>query len=237
MPTSTNTATRTVIVCLPASAGADWFTASDMVDHHLAKPGLPVHRFPVRRRRLLSLFTRFSANHQLLAQRSFGAVTVAAGGRLGRLDLTRVVTYASAAATARWRYWQHNIARITPAARPWVDFLAQHQANPAKVTLDDARRRFENQPRVLAMLALSVHPVAPHIFDPYEVEAYQAGEAAYVCLYWRTAIAGEAMITAEGQLLQPESQSLPDRLRYLAHAASYIHRLRPAQYICAMAIS
>ena len=237
MPTSTTIASpRTVIVCFPAGTDADWFTASEVVEHHLNAAGMPVHRFPVRHRRLSGLITRWSTNHLLLAQRRFGAVNVAAGGRLARLDLTRVVTYASAVATARWRTWQHHIARSTPAARPWADFLAQHNANPDKVSFDEARRRFENQPRVLAMLALSAHPVAPHVFDPYELEAYQAGEATYVCLHWRTALAGDALITTEGQLLQPESQSLADRLRYLAHAATYIHRLRPAQRICAMAI-
>jgi hypothetical protein len=237
MPTSTSVASpRTVVVCFPAGTDADWFTASEVVEHHLDTAGMPVHRFPVRHRRLSGLVTRWSANHLLFAQRRFGAVRLAAGGRLRRLDLTRVVASASAVATARWRTWQHQIARTTPVARPWADFLAQHAANPDKVSLDEARRRFENQPRVLAMLALSAHPVAPHLFDPYEVEAYQAGEATYVSLHWRTAIAGDALITAEGQLLQPQGQSLADRLRYLANAATYLHRLRPAQRICALAI-
>jgi hypothetical protein len=234
MSTST---TRTVIVCLPAGTDAGWFTASEVVDHHLHTAGTPVRRFSVRHRGLLGLFSRWFATNLLDARRRVGAVVVAAGGRISRLDLTATVSRANAQATARWRAWHHHIARSTPTAKAWEDFLAQHTANPTKVSEDEVRRRFEAQPRVLAMLALSAHPVAAHSFDPYELEAYQAGEATYAALHWRTAIAGDALITAEGQLLQPQSGSLADRLRYLQQAASYVHRMPAAQRLCALAIN
>ena len=100
MPTSTVASPRTVIVCFPAGTDANWLTTSEVVEHHLGAAGIPVHRFPVRHRRLSGLITPWSTDHLLLAQRRFSAVNVAAGGRLARLDLTRVVAYASAAATA-----------------------------------------------------------------------------------------------------------------------------------------
>jgi hypothetical protein len=236
MPTSTIPTTRTVIVCFPAGTDADWFTASEVVEHHLHTPGTPVRRYPVRHRLLLGMFSRWFGTHLLDARRRFGSVILAAGGRITRLDLTATVTRATTDATTRWRTWHHNIARSTPTAKPWEDFLAQHRAQPDKISRDEARRRFEAQPRVLAMLALSAHPIAPHIFDPYELDAYQAGEATYAALHWRTAIAGDALITAEGQLFQPQSSSLADRLRYLQYAASYVHRMHRRQRICAVAI-
>jgi hypothetical protein len=235
MPTLT-TATRIVVVCLPAGALVDWYTVCEAVDHHLATTGVAVHRFPVRHRRLTGLVTRWSSRHLLHPWRRFGAVAYAAGGPVGRLDLTRVVAQTSAAASARWRAWQHQVARTTPSARPWEDFLAQHHANPDKVSLAEATRRFEAQPRVLTMLSLLAHPNAPYLFDPAELAAYQAGQAAYVCLHWRTAIAGDALITAEGQLLRPQGPTLADRLRYLQQAATYIHRLRRRQRMCALAV-
>jgi hypothetical protein len=235
MPTATPT--RTVVVCLPAGTPADWYTVSELVDQHLAGAGVPVHRYPVRHRRLTGLVTRWFGYHLLHPYRRFGAVAYAAGGTVGRLDLTRVVSYASLAATARWRAWHHQVARSTPPARPWEEFLAAHKANPKKVSFADARRRFEAQPRVLAMLSLSALPNAPYVFDPYELGAYQAGEAAYACLYWRTALAGDALITAEGQLLQPAGPTLADRMRYLQQAATYIHRLRRRHQMYALAIT
>lgn len=213
MPTPAIATTRTVIVCFPANTDADWFTASEVVQHHLNASGTPVRRFPVRHRALLGLFSRWSGTHLLDARRRFGAVVLAAGGRVNRLNLTSTVTRASTAATSRWRSWYHNIAQSTPVAKPWEDFLTQHRDHPDKLSRDEARRRFEAQPRVLAMIAMSDHPVAQHVFDPYELDAYQAGEATYVTLHWRTAIGGDALITAEGQLLQPQSPSLADRLR------------------------
>ena len=116
--------------------------------------------------------------------------------------------------------------------RTWADYLAQHHADPAKVTLAEARRRFEAQPRIVAMLA---YPGA-HEFDPYELEAYQAGQAAYTALHWRNAIVGDLLITAEGKLLQPASDSLADRLRFFNEAINYLRSLKSRDRLCAVAI-
>jgi hypothetical protein len=95
--------------------------------------------------------------------------------------------------------------------------------------------RFENQPRVLARLAVSAHPTVPHVLDAYELDSYQAGET--LRLYWRTAVPENGLIMAEGRLLRPSSPGLTDRLRYLPHAADYIHQLCPTQHVCAFTIT
>jgi hypothetical protein len=62
-----------------------------------------------------------------------------------------------------------------------------------------------------------------------ELGAYQAGEVTFTTVHARTAIAGDALITAEGRLLQPHSDSLADRVRYLRQAVAYLHGLRGDQ--------
>ncbi|MEU5943929.1 hypothetical protein ABZ807_33395 [Micromonospora sp. NPDC047548] len=124
---------------------------------------------------------------------------------------------------------RQGIAATTRPARPWEDYLAQHHTDPAKVSLADARRRFEQQPRVLAMLA--------HTFDPYELSVYQAGEATYVGLYWRIALIGDALITTDGRLLFPASDSVADRFRFLNEACGYLRSLRSSARLCAVAIA
>ncbi|MFI9641400.1 hypothetical protein ACIG87_15270 [Micromonospora sp. NPDC051925] len=229
-------ATRTIIVTFPSGSDANWFTASEVIDHHLNTAGTPVRRFAVRHRRMIGWITRWFDTNLLDAVRRFGSVTRASGGRLSRLNLTATVTNANNEATARWRMWHQYIATTTPTARTWEDFQAQHQADPKKISIDEARRRFEQQPRVLAMIAMSAHPTATNTFDPYELDAYQAGEATYAALHWKTALVGDALITAEGQLLEPTSPSLADRLRYLQRATSYLHGMRSHQRLCAVAI-
>ena len=157
----------------------------------------------------------------------------AAGGRISRLDLTATVSQANNAAIARHRAWKHHIAATTPVARPWEFFLAQHHADPKKVSQEEAQRRFESQPRVLAMLA---YP-GVHTFDPYEMEAYQAGESTYAAVHWKTALVGDALITADGKLLKPTGPNLADRLRYLRDASTYVRGLRRNHYVCAVAIA
>ncbi|MBT8227313.1 MAG: hypothetical protein HKP61_05265 [Dactylosporangium sp.] len=233
---STNTTSaRTVIVCMPADTPIDWFSASEILDWHHLPAGTPRTMFPVRRRRIIGWFSRWSARHLVQATRRFGAVVFAAGGRKSRLDLTAAVTAANAAAVYRWRTWA-QVVRTTPAAKPWGDYLAQHTANPTKVTLEEARRRFEEQPRVLAMLSYNSHPSARVDLDPYELDAYQAGEATYTVVHWQQAITGDAVVTDDGRLLEPASGSLADKLRFLAEAGAYLNKLRRSHQLLAVTV-
>jgi hypothetical protein len=125
----------------------------------------------------------------------------------------------------------------TPVAKTWGDFLAQHKANPTKVTVEEARRRFEEQPRVLAMLSYNSHPMSRVELDPYELDAYQAGEATYTVVHWQQAITGDVVVTDDGRLIEPASGSLADKLRFLADASAYLHKLRRSHQILAVTVA
>jgi hypothetical protein len=231
-----STPAHTVIVCAPADQPLDWYTASELMDDHDLPSGTPYPWYPIRRRRLLGWFSRWSARHLTGTVRRLGAVTRAAGGRKSRLDLSLAAGTAHHSAVYRWRLWQ-QIARTTPAARPWSQFAALHRADPAKVPLAEAVRRFEAQPRVLAMLAHNTHPARPVTLDPNELDAYQAGEATYTALHWQRAITGDMVITADGRLLRPASGSVADRLRYLGEALAYLHRLPAHGHMIAVRVT
>jgi hypothetical protein len=229
MPKPTSLTDQVVTVCFAPGGDADWFAASEKVNDLLHANGTPARRYHVRHRRFIGWLTRFLGYYLLDAVRRFGAVTMAAGGRKGRLDLTGTAAKAANEATLRWRAWNIHIAATTRPARTWEDYLAQHHADPAKVSVAEARRRFEQQPRVLAMLA--------HSFDPYELSVYQAGEATYTGLHWRIALIGDALITTDGRLLMPASDSVADRFRFLNEACAYVRGLRSSARLCAVAIA
>ncbi|WP_238015013.1 hypothetical protein KZZ52_33765 [Dactylosporangium sp. AC04546] len=227
---------RTVIICTPAGEAIDWFTASEVLDWHKLPTGTPLPQFPVRHRRIIGWFTRWSQRHLVRPERRFGAVTRTAGGRVGRLDLTAAVAAAHQVAAHRWRVWA-QVVRTAPVARSWADFLAQHTKDPQKLSLDEARRRFEAQPRVLAMLAYNAHPNARAELDPYELDAYQAGEATYTAVHWQHAVTGDLVITDDGRLIEPASTSLADRLRFQAEAAAYVHKRGRKEHLIAVTIA
>lgn len=233
MPRPTPLSDKVVTVCFAPGDDADWFAASEKVNDLLHANGTPARRYHVRHRKLIGWITRFFGYYLLDAARRFGAITLAAGGRKARLDLTGGAAKAANDAVARWRAWNTHIAATTRPARVWEDFLAQHHADPAKVTLTEARRRFEQQPRVLAMLAYS----GGHTFDPYELSLYQSNEATYAGLHWRVALIGDMLITTDGRLLQPTSDSIADRFRFLNEACAYLRSLKRTARLCAVAIA
>lgn len=233
MPTNNTLTDQIVTVCFNPGDDADWFAASEKVNDLMDASGTPARRFRVRHRRFIGWLTRFLGYYLLDAARKFGAVTLAAGGRKSRLDLPGMSMIASNDAIARWRAWNFHINATTKPARLWEDFLAQHNADPAKVSLAEARRRFEQQPRVLAMLAYA----GGYVFDPYELSLYQAGEATYAGLYWRIALIGDALITTDGRIMRPASDSLADRFRFLNDACMYLRNLNKRARLCAVAIA
>jgi hypothetical protein len=233
MPTNIPLRPEIVTVCFNPGTDADWFAASEKVNDLMQANGVPARRFRVRHRRFIGWLTRFFGFYLLDAARKVGAVTVAAGGRKSRLDLTGMSLTAANDAIARWRAWHMYINNTTKPARVWEDFLAEHLAAPAKLSLTEARRRFERQPRVLAMLAYA----GGTVFDPYELSLYQAGEATYAGLYWRVALIGDALITTDGHLMKPASDSLADRFRFLNAACAYLRTLNNHARLCAVAIS
>jgi hypothetical protein len=228
-----DSSTRTVIVALPEGVSADWLRIAEILSWKAHLASVPYAAFLVRRGRLLGWISRWFTRHLLDAERRHGGVVRAAGGRLSRLDLPRLAASARDEASARWWAWHDHVASKTPVARPWEDFLAECHKNPDKLSEAGARIRFEAQPRVLAMLAYNSYPAAPHLFDPYRLDEYQGGEAVYVALYWQHAITGDALVTPDGRLLEPASERIADRLRYLAEATRVVHALKPHQHLVA----
>ncbi|GIG02053.1 hypothetical protein [Catellatospora citrea] len=233
MPKPTPLTDQVVTVCFAPGEDADWFSASEKVNDLLNANGTPARRYHVRHRSLIGWLTRFFGYYLLDAARKFGAITMAAGGRKGRLDLNATAANAAGDAILRWRAWNQHINNTTKPARTWEDFLAQHHADPAKVSINEARRRFQQQPRVLAMLAY----VGAHTFDPYELAAYQAGEATYAGLHWRIAMVGDVLITVEGKVLKPASDTVADQLRFGNEACAYLRSLKSSARLCAVAIA
>ena len=231
MPTPAPPAGQVVTVCFACGEDADWFAACERVNDLLQANGTPARRYHVRHRPLVGWLTRWLGYYLLDAARTCGAITLAAGGRKSRLDLDRTATTAANQASLRWRAWSLHIAATTPAARPWEDYLAQHHGDPGKVSLAEARRRFELQPRVLAMLAYA----GGDTLDPDELSLYQAGEATYTGLHWRVALIGDALITTDGRLLKPAGDTVADRFRFLNQAFGYLRRLPSTARLCAVA--
>jgi DNA-binding transcriptional regulator YdaS (Cro superfamily) len=225
---------RTVIVCLPADATADWFTTSLALADHLDSPADLAACFPVRHRPVIGWVTRWLTRRLVGARRRRGVVTRAAGGRVGRLDLRLAGQAAWLAATARWATW-HQVTRGLRPALPWEHYRRRHEAKPQQLSLDDARRMFLRQPAVAAMLAHNAIPGQTHFLDPDEVDAYHAGPQAHATRHMLTAVAGQAMLTADGRWLEPASEAFTDVLAYLQQAAAHLHALPRRQQIVALA--
>lgn len=229
---SVTTKPRTIIVCTPAGSGSSWspeggtnWLSHTAVGNHLVGMATPSPRFPVRHRKLIGWVTRWTTRHLVAAERRYGVVRHAAGGRHSRLDLKSVQHGAWYQATYRWTMWR-QVTGGQPKAHPWVEYLRRHQADPNKVSLEDARAKFLAQPMIAAMLAHNANP-ANHRWelDPYEVDAYQAGSTAYATKQMLAALCGDAMLTIDGQWLEPDSDSFADTCTYLKQAARHIRDL------------
>lgn len=227
---------RTVIVCTPAAQETTWLTVAALLDWLTGSPiGPLVDRYPIRRRPIIGWFTQFTTTHLIEATRRRGSTRTAAGGIVGRLDLAGLAQRTRDEASARWQLWHHHIAARTPLARTWADFQAQVATDP-KLTVAEARRRFEAQPRVQQMLAYNVHPINNVDLDPDELDIYQAGEAVYTTRHWMGALAGDALITTTGQILRPASDACADVLRYLKEASAHINRLHRTDHMVAVRV-
>jgi hypothetical protein len=204
---------RTMIVCIP-----------DGVTPRMLTTGSPAHTgfddgttFATRFWAVPHL--RFWHRRHLINVRPghTGTPTSCAGGPLSHLDLTLMRAAAGFHAGMRWQQWQQAVAGTRPA-RPWHDLAAEHRANPAKVSHEDARTRFLAQPRINAMRAYTAANPAAVPLDPYDLEMYQAGQQAYQHYHAMYAICADALMPPSGDRIHPASDSLADRLTYLAQA-------------------
>ena len=102
--------------------------------------------------RLWARPVRFWQRRELfgIRQGKKGTPTVCAGGPVRRLDLHALRTAAGFHAGIRWQMWQQAV-KGTRDARPWHEFEALHLADPAKMSLAQAKQNFLGQARINAM--------------------------------------------------------------------------------------
>ena len=235
---STPTTCRTVIVCLPptagngASGGIWWLSATATVAEHTDTPADLAAIFPVRRRRWWRRLHRGHRANLLGVQTHGRDATYAAGGRADQLDLPRAGQAAWLQATAEWATWRQVTTGLKPA-NSWQYYQRRHRRHPDRFSLPDARQAFTSQPAVAAMLAHNAVPGARQL-DPYQVESYQAGQRAHATARMLAATCGQAMLTCDGKWLQPAGDSFADQLAYLKQAAAHLHQLPPAATVVAL---
>jgi hypothetical protein len=227
-PVATPTATiHTMIVCLPDGLPRDALTASRL-DRHFGVSG--------------SLQPRFWASPalypwqrgQLFGLRK-GRPACCAGGPVRLLDLAGLRHAGGVGAGIRHQLWQRVVHGTRPAT-PWPIFLTRHLADPRRYPYPAAQAAFGHQPRVNAMrMHNAATPGAAHL-PVVELEMFQAGPAAYQHYSACTAICGDALLTADGHKLAPQSDALTDRVTYLDQAVRHLDTVEPAQRLLAVAL-
>ena len=205
------------VVVLPENVPLDADNVHALMGSHLTGSYTLASLYPVRKRR-----PRSEAD-LLQPQRAIDGTLWAAAGPLSRLDLRALAHHAYTAARSRWHAWRHLVGATTPQARDWPSYLAQRQHAPRALPLSEARRRFEAQPRVLTMLALTAARTLPFPLDIDELDAYQAGETVYCTLAWQQALVGKTLVVPGAPAYRPVTTSLADRLRYLQTALDVVH--------------
>ncbi|WP_229789627.1 hypothetical protein [Pilimelia terevasa] len=158
-----------------------------------------------------------------------------AGGPLRLLNLDGMRHGAAVAAAVRHQVWTETV-RGTRNAHDWNRYLARHLDQPDRYGHTQAVRDFQAQPRVLAMRAHNAaQPAGPQL-DPYELEALQAGPAAYQHLHATAAVCGDALLTADRHTWQPTTGLLADRIAYLGRANAHLTHLRPDTRLLAITL-
>ncbi|GAA4470965.1 hypothetical protein [Phytohabitans houttuyneae] len=230
---------RTVVVCVPAAAAApDLLEVADArlaalglctqgpVDHFVTLPA-PVRRGLVRRSRRRSPALTF-------------------GGPIRQLDLAGMRDAAAAGAAGRWQLWQRVVARTAPA-RPYWFFEDKHWEDAERWPLGKVRDAFAGQPRCQAMAVYNA-TVDPAAGLPVEyLEAFQAGEDAYMRLGGLAAVPGDAFaamvpdpvaVTAgTSGWYTPASGRLNDLVAYLTATNRLLNSLHPDTQLAAVTAS
>ncbi|MFC5007364.1 hypothetical protein ACFPIJ_57335 [Dactylosporangium cerinum] len=157
-----------------------------------------------------------------------------AGGAVARLDLTGMRHRAMLAASAQWQWWRH-VTASTPTARTWTELLDRVDQDPDKYPLSRALRDYHSQSRVLAMQMHNAMPGQPWPLPLADIEAFQAGQHAYINLAWLSAVPADGLACHGGLLLQPDSDRLSDRITYLRMANAHLQQLpRDAALVAVM---
>jgi hypothetical protein len=227
-PAVTPTATiRVMIVCVPGDLPHESLTA-----HELGRT------FGVRG----TLSPRFWASpalHRWQRSQMFGLRTgrpaYCAGGPARLLDLTGMRQAAGVGAGIR----HHLFSRVvhgTRTATPWHVYEALHLEDPLGYPWHRAVADFHDQPRVNAIRMYNAATYGAGQIGLQELEMYQAGCLAYQHHSALTAVAGDALIPADGAKLAPASDAMADRVTYLDQAHRLLTAIDPDQRLLAVAL-
>ncbi|WBB78562.1 hypothetical protein O7606_20390 [Micromonospora sp. WMMD882] len=227
-PAATPTATvSTMIVCVPDDLPREALTTHQL-DRNFGVQGTLSPRFWASP--AMYLWQR----GQMFGLRK-GRPAYCAGGPVRLLDLHGMRQAAAMGAGIRHQLFSQVVHGTRPAT-PWHVYAARHLADPTNYPYDRAAADFTHQPRVNAIRMHNAAAYGTGRIALGELEMYQAGSMAYQHHSALTAIAGDALITAEGAKLAPASDALADRVTYLDQAHRLLAAIDPDQRLLAVAL-
>lgn len=217
----------TMVICLPDPLPVETLSSNEL-DTHFGVTGTLTRLFwavaqlrPWHRRKMIGLRE--------------GRPAPCAGGPVRLLDLHGMRHAATVGAGIRYQIWQ-QVVHGTRAATPWPVFETRHHTDPDRYPLDTAIADFHAQPRVHAMRLHAAAAPGPGQPAVGELEMYQAGQIAYQHYRAASAVAGDAMLTADGRKLAPVSDALAHRITYLEQALAHLDTLDPDQRLLAVTL-
>jgi hypothetical protein len=217
--------TAVVIVCLPKATPTDQLATAAiarLASSTTLANASPAGHFPVTTR--LRRGSLVQPWHD-----------TAAGGPIRLLDLDTMRTSARNAYWYRWHIWQQVTAGTQPA-QPYWHFADRHHTEPAKYSLDKARRQYLAQPRVAAMRTYNALPNKILALPTSHLEALQAGGHAYAHLGWLSAVPADGVVTLDEDYLAANSGRVADQLSYLDAAQAHLTGLGARDHLVALAI-
>ncbi|GAA1622987.1 hypothetical protein [Actinoplanes couchii] len=216
---------RTMVVCVPDTLPSEAI-ASGQLGEHLKVRGTLLPRFWTT----AGLLQRI----KLFGFRA-GKPAYCAGGPVRLLNLDGMRQAAGFAAGVRHQLWQQAIHGTRPA-HSWPVYLRRHLSEPDRYPRQQAEDDFRRQPRVLAVELHNINRPPAEAFDLAELDMYQAGPAAYQHYSAAAAVTGDAVLTRDGNLLAPASDTAPDRVTFLNQASHYLHGVTPQQRLLALSL-
>lgn len=217
---------RTVIVCLPEQAKPGFLP--ELATCALATRGVTADG-------AIPHFLTTTRRHRNLLVDCWQQRT--SGGPVRLLDLYTMRQTAMLAAAAQWLMWQHVVAGTRPA-QPFWHFADRHVDSPQRYPLVRAQQEYRAQPRIIAMAAYNALPNRPYPLPTADLEAFQAGYAAYTRLAWLAAVPAHGLAIADDTgdgWLTPRTEHLADQLEYLHAANGRLARLGEHAQLVAMA--
>lgn len=222
---------RTLILCLPGTVPtAALHDDAAAAGPRLALPGRMDARFWVR-----TGLRPWHRKHLIGLRPPQQGLRYCAGGPADLLALTAMRHGAANSAALRHHCWS-TVVRGTPAATPWTVLWHRHLERPARYPHTQAVADFEAQPRVQAMRLHNAAVLAGPALDPLELDIFQAGNAAYCHFHSMKVICGDAVLTADGTRLQPDSDHLTDRIAYLSTAIRHLDSIDRRQRLLAVTL-